>query len=99
MHRRKLAGEHALKVEEVFCSKTRMKILKILIGVGQLPVTRIARKLHRNYATVKSHLEILEQEGVLQHRKYGRTRLYRFTMIPRAKAVQKLIETWQNQST
>jgi len=73
-----------------------MKILKILMIAGQLPVSRIARKLHVNYATVRNHLKVLEEEGVLHHRRYGRTRLYRFSMTPRAKAVQNLMEIWHN---
>jgi hypothetical protein len=38
----------------------------------------------------------LEAEGILQQKVYGRIRMYKFNeSSPKAKAVQDLIETWE----
>ena len=66
-------------VEEVFCSGTRIRILKILLKLGQLNVSKLAEKLGSNYKETMKHLRILENEGIVLQRKYGRIHLYRFS--------------------
>jgi predicted transcriptional regulator len=88
-----------MNVEDVFSSKLRIKILNILMQVGELNVSEIARRLSVNYNTTSKHLKVLEDEGILQHKVFGRIRLYRFNELsPKANAVRNIIETWeQNQ--
>ena len=82
-------------MEYVFCSKTRMKILKILHQVGQLNVSEIAKRVGANYVKTKEHLMVLEEENIVQHRMYGRTQLYKFNRESmKSQAVHKLIEAW-----
>jgi predicted transcriptional regulator len=86
-----------MDVEDVFSSKLRVKILKILAQVGELNVSEIARRLGVNYKATVRHLKILEDEGVLQHKKFGRIRLYRFNeRSPKAKAIQNFMEVWEH---
>ena len=85
-----------MQVEEVFSSKPRMKILKLVARLGALNVSDIARRIHLNYSTTNQHLKLLEAEGILQQRVYGRIRMYKFNeSSPKAKAVQNLIEVWE----
>jgi len=85
-----------LDVEDVFSSKLRMKILKILVQMGELNVSEIARRLGVNYVTTSKHLKILEDEGILRQKLFGRIRLYRLNEnSPKARAVQNLMETWE----
>ena len=73
-----------------------MKILRLVARLGALNVSDIARRINMNYSTTNQHLKLLEAEGILQQRVYGRVRMYRFNEIsPKAKAVQNLIETWE----
>jgi predicted transcriptional regulator len=84
-------------VEDVFSSKLRIKILKMLMQVGELNVSEIARRLGVNYNTTSKHLKVLEDEGVLQHKVFGRIRLYRLNeQSPKTKGVQNLIEAWEH---
>jgi predicted transcriptional regulator len=86
----------ALEVEEVFSSKPRMKILKLLARLGTLNVSEIAKRIGLNYSATNDHLRVLETEGVLVERTYGRIRMYRFNEgSAKAKAVQALIEAWE----
>jgi DNA-binding transcriptional ArsR family regulator len=85
-----------MEIEEVFSSKPRMKILRLVARLGALNVSDIARRIKMNYSTTNQHLKLLEAEGILQQRVYGRVRMYRFNEVsPKAKAVQNLIETWE----
>ncbi len=85
-----------MDVDVVFSSKPRMKILKLIARLGTLNVSDIARRVNLNYTATKRHLELLEAEGVLQQRTYGRVRMYRFNETsPKAKAVLNLIEAWE----
>ena len=85
-----------MELEEVFSSKVRMKILKLIYDLGSLNVSDVARRLNTNFASTAEHLKILETEGILQEHVYGRVRMYRFNQgSAKAKAVQNLIQTWE----
>jgi DNA-binding transcriptional ArsR family regulator len=85
-----------MELEEVFSSKPRMKILKLISRLGSLNVSDIARRIKINYSAADKHLKLLEAEGILQQRVYGRIRMYRFNEgSAKAKAVQNLIEVWE----
>lgn len=85
----------AMNIEDVFSSRLRMKIVKILMQVGELNVSEIARRLGANYKTTDDHLRVLEHEGLVQHTVFGRIRLFRLDEAsPKVKALQNLIEAW-----
>jgi predicted transcriptional regulator len=85
-----------MEFEEVFSSKSRMKILKLIYQLGQLNVSDVARRLKLNFASTSKHLKVLESEGILQERTYGRVRMYRFDEgSTKAKAVAALVEAWE----
>lgn len=85
-----------MDIEDVFSSRLRMKILRILTRMGELNVSEMARRLRVNYGTANKHLLVLEDEGLLQHKMFGRVRLYRISEHSlRAKAVEALIELWE----
>ena len=85
-----------LSIEEVFSSKGRVKILKILADIGELNISEIARRAGLNYATTNQHLQVLENHGLIRHKKFGRIRIFRFEEEnPRAKMIKKLIEAWE----
>jgi len=86
----------AMNVEDFFCSRLRMKILKILSEVGELNISGIARRLCVNYGTTNKHLKVLENEGIVQHKRFGRIRIYRLNQhSPKTKAIQNLLEVWK----
>ena len=73
-----------------------MKILRTLFNVGELNASELARRLKINYVSASKHIKVLEEEGILQHKVFGRIRLYRYNeQSAKAKAVQNLIEVWE----
>lgn len=88
-----------MEFEEIFSSKPRMKILKILYRLGTLNVSDIARRINLNYSTTNQHLRLLESEKILQERLYGRIRMYRFIEAsPKSIAIQNLLDVWEKNS-
>ena len=82
-------------IEDVLCSKTRLRILKLMMQSEQLTVSEIARRMGVNYASASIHLETLENEGILSHVMFGkRIRYYKLRESNRAQAVKELIEAW-----
>jgi predicted ArsR family transcriptional regulator len=79
-------------IEDVLCSNTRLKILKVLLD-SQLTPTEIARKVGVNFMNTQQHLELLEEEGIVSHVNFGkRIRYYQFNETSqRAKAVRNLM--------
>jgi DNA-binding transcriptional ArsR family regulator len=84
-----------LDLEDVFCSKIRMRILKLLFNLGRLNTSDLAHRLGVNYAITSRHLSLLKNEGVVEDRLSGKTRFFRFTNTLKARAVMKLLEEWE----
>jgi predicted ArsR family transcriptional regulator len=84
-----------MNVEEVFCLKIRVKVLKLLFMYGQMNTSDLARKLRVNYKLTLEHLELLENEDIIQHRISGRTKFFRFANTLKAKVTLRLLEEWE----
>jgi ArsR family transcriptional regulator, lead/cadmium/zinc/bismuth-responsive transcriptional repressor len=85
-----------MELEDFFCSKVRMKILKLLFRLGQLNTSDLAQRVGGNYSSTLRHLELLEKEDLIEQRVSGRTRFFRFANSSKAKATMKLLEEWDN---
>ena len=83
-----------LNFEDVFCSKTRIRILKLLFKYRQLNTSDIARRLKANYATTITNLLFMQKEGILEQRLSGKTRFFRFGNTAKAKAILRLLDEW-----
>jgi len=84
-----------MSMEEVFSSKGRVKILRILVEIGELNISEIARRAKLNYATTNQHLRVLEGSGIVRHKNFGRIRIFRFNEeSPRARMIRELVDGW-----
>lgn len=87
-----------MSLEDILSSKVRVKIVKLLVRMGELNVSEIARKLEINYNTASQHLRILENAGIVKQKTFGKIRLYRLNeQSPKVRALQNLIEAWEHQ--
>jgi predicted transcriptional regulator len=83
-------------IEDVFSSKGRVKILKILTKMNELNISEIARRAGLNYTTTNQHLQVLENHNLVRHKTFGRIRIFRFDeKNPRARMIKELIEFWE----
>ena len=85
-----------MSIEEIFSSKGRVKILRILSEIGELNISEIARRAGLNYATTNQHLQVLEKNKLVCHKTFGRIRIFRYNEEnPRARMISQLIEFWE----
>lgn len=89
-----------MMIEEVFSSRGRVRILRILSEIGELNISELARRAGLNYATAKVHLQILEEAGLITHKSFGRIRIFRFNKDDRkASAIKNLMEVWEKENS
>lgn len=85
-----------MSIEDIFSSKGRVRILRILVEIEELNISEIARRAGLNYATANQHLQALENAGLVRHKRFGRIRIFRFNEEDyRATLIKKLIENWK----
>lgn len=71
--------------------------MRILSQLRELNISEIARKTGASHKTVKEHLKVLEEAGILQHKKFGRIHLYRLDeSSAKARLVKALVDAWEN---
>lgn len=86
-----------MSIEDVFSSRGRVKIMRILVEIGELNISEIARRAGLNYATTNQHLEALQNYGLIQHKKFGRIRIFRFNEAnSQAILIKEMMEAWAN---
>ena len=85
-----------MELENLFCSKVRMRILRLLFRLGQLNTTDLARRVGTNYGVVMRHLVLLEKETLVEHRLSGRARFFRLANSEKAQATMRLLEEWDS---
>lgn len=85
-----------MSVEDVFSSKGRVKVLKTLAEKGEMNISEITRRACLNHTTAAMHLNRLCELGIIEEKRFGRIRIFRFkTEDPRAWAVQTLFESFR----
>jgi len=85
-----------MAIEDVFSSKGRMKILRILAEIRELNISEIARRAGLNYSTTNQHLQVLERHNLVRHKTFGRIRIFRYNEEnPRARMIKQLIDLWE----
>ncbi len=88
-----------MELEDILCSKTRIRILKVMVRLGRLNVSTIAKMMRINYRASLKHLQVLENAGILQRNDYGRSRLYRFNENSlTSQALSRVLEAWETQT-
>lgn len=85
-----------MRIEDVFASRGRVRILRILAEIGELNISALARRAGLNYSTAREHLRVLEAAGLVRHKRFGRIRIFRFNDgDARARMIQRLVELWE----
>jgi DNA-binding transcriptional ArsR family regulator len=88
-----------MMVEDVFSSRGRVRILRLLSEIEELNISEIARRAGLNYTTTNEHLRILEEASIVRHKSFGRIRIYRFNdQDLKARAIRDLMELWEEES-
>jgi DNA-binding transcriptional ArsR family regulator len=88
-----------MKIEEVFSSRGRVRILRVLSEISELNISELARRAELNYATANVHLQVLEEAGLVTHKSFGRIRIFRLNIEnPKACLIRDLMEAWDQKT-
>lgn len=83
-------------IENLFGSKARIKILKVLAQHQELSITQIIKKTFLNHSNVLKHLRFLISVNLVQEKKFGRIKIFRYKMENlKARSLKKFIEIWE----
>ena len=84
-------------IEEVFGSKIRIRILRILAHKGELSLTSLINEIQTNYITALRHLYILQDNNLIEENKFGRIRIFRYKIENiKARMLRELITIWED---
>ena len=87
--------EYRCRIEEVLSSKGRIMILKILAEMEELNISAIARVTNLNHSTTAQHLDFLTKAGLVQEKRFGRIKIFRYKSENiKAKSLKRLFEIW-----
>ncbi len=85
-----------VNIEDVFSSRGRTKIIKLLALQNELNISKIVELTGLNHLSVKTHLFFFKEIEFVQEKKFGRIRIYRFKSENlKAKALRNLITFWE----
>jgi hypothetical protein len=85
-------------IEDLLGSRARVKILKILAIYDELTISLIIRKTRLNYTCVLKHLKFLKSHNLIQEKKFGRIKIFRYkSENMKARSFKKFIEIWEGE--
>ncbi|MHA1269501.1 MAG: ArsR/SmtB family transcription factor [Candidatus Helarchaeota archaeon] len=85
-----------IHIEDIFSSKGRIRIIKLLAKENELNISEIIRRTRLNHKITTQHLKVLKDANIIQEKIYGRIKIYRFRSEDfRVKAIKNLIEIWE----
>ncbi len=83
-------------IEDILGSRARVKIMKILAEHEELTISLIIKKARLNYSCVLKHLNFLKNINLIQEKRFGRIKIYRYKSENiKARSFKNLIEIWE----
>jgi DNA-binding transcriptional ArsR family regulator len=83
-------------IEDLLGSKARVKILKALAQNEELTISLIIKTTKLNYSNVTNHLNHLKDLDLIQEKKFGRIKIFRYRIENiKARSFKKFIEIWE----
>ena len=80
------------RVEDIFSSRGRVKVLKTIIDYGELNITQIIKLTGLNHRTVVKHIEYLKDADIIEETDLGRSKIYRPKWVnPKVRYLEELI--------
>ncbi|MFW9906959.1 MAG: ArsR/SmtB family transcription factor [Candidatus Thorarchaeota archaeon] len=86
-----------IAIEDLFSSRGRIKILRELAESNELNISELCRRVDLNHSSTKSHLEVLLSSGLIEEKKFGRIKIYRYKIEDlRARSLRSFFDLWES---
>jgi DNA-binding transcriptional ArsR family regulator len=93
----KVESTPKIAIEDLLSSRGRIKILKELAKSTELNISELCRRVDLNHSSTKSHLEVLLTSGLIEEKKFGRIKIYRYKIEDlRARSLRSFIDLWES---
>ena len=84
-------------IENLFSSKTRIRVLRELLRVREINLTRLSKALGINYKVLTYHIDVLKSMGIVDEKRFGRIRIVRLREDdPRVFLLDKLFKEFES---
>ncbi|MDA4117738.1 MAG: winged helix-turn-helix domain-containing protein [Thaumarchaeota archaeon] len=85
-----------VRVEELFSSYGRVKIMSIMMDSDELNISEITRRSGISHSSVEAHLELMVALGLLTEKRFNRIRIFRVNHSNRyTNAVSRFLSEWR----
>lgn len=85
------------RLDKLFSSSGRIKILTVLSQNTELHLTEIARRTDQSYTSTERHLKDLAQADIVEEHDYGRIRIFKLNLDnPKGRMLRQLILQWDS---
>ena len=81
-----------MSVELIFGSKSKVKVLRHLVRVGEDNITSVARATGLNTVIVNRVIDDLKKAGVVEEKRFGRIRILKLVRSPVGEAVANIFK-------
>ncbi len=86
-------------IEDLLGSRARVKILKALVLSEELTISLIIKKAKLNHASAARHLHYLMDVGLVQEKKFGRIKIYRYKLENiKARSFKAFLKIWEDET-
>ncbi len=86
-----------MSIEDIFSSRGRIRILKELAKATELNISELCRRVDLNHSSTKAHLDVLTKTGIIEEKKFGRIKIYRYKIEDlRARSLKSLFDLWDS---
>ncbi len=81
-------------IEEVFASRSRIRILRALLEVREINVTRLGKIVELNHRSVGQHIAALRGLGIVEEKQFGKIKIVRIRDEdpPRVKVIRSMFD-------
>lgn len=81
-----------MSFEDIFSSKGRVKVLKVILLHGEINLTSIIKETGLNYVLVSKHVEYLKSCNIIEEINLGRVKIYRPNWVnPRVRYIEEIL--------
>jgi len=64
------------EIECILGSRGKLRILRVIYGLGEANITRIVKETRMNHKLVSRHIRTLVEMGILNEKVFGRVKIY-----------------------
>ncbi len=84
-------------IEDLLGSRARVKILKALVLNEELNISLIIKRTKLNHVVVTKHLRYLMDVDLVQEKKFGRIRIFRYRLENiKARSFRAFLKIWED---